>query len=106
VGLTYTEEAKELLQEKEDFTTADCNITLFYTGEPDLSDFYSVRIPPNALRKNEAKGFIVMMLNTVHQHNLWQTFECPMIYPRLEYNWCVTGDNRQVRFYTNVICQS
>jgi hypothetical protein len=106
VGLTYTAEAKASLQQKKDFLISDCKITLYYTCKPDLSDFYSVKIPTTSIRKKETDSFIVMMLNTANQNNFWQTFSCPMVYPRIEYNWCVTGENKQVRtkYISNFIC--
>ncbi len=96
MGITWTDEIKTQLQQKEDFSLSDCNIRIYYTCQPDLVDLYSVNIPSSPFRKKESMAFIVMMLNTTNQNNLWQSIPCPMTFPRVNYNWCVTGENKQV----------
>ena len=95
VGITWSDEAKTELLEKEEFSLNDCHITMYYTCQPDLSDFYSVTIPPSPYRVKEATCFVFMVLSTTD--STWQQISTPMTFPRVSYNWCVTGENKQVR---------
>lgn len=103
MGITWTDEAKNEMHQKSDFSLNDCHITMYYTCEPDLSDFYSVTIPSSPpFRVKETTCFVYMLLSTTEPSNTWQKVIVPMSFPRVSYNWCVTGENKQVRIkYSN-----
>ena len=82
VGISWTPEAKAEMQQKETFSINDCHLTMYYTCLPDLSDFYSVKIPPSPFRKKDTSCFLFMVLSTANQIDLWQTISCPMYFLR------------------------
>jgi hypothetical protein len=40
-------------------------------------------------------SFNFFLLNLFHDED-WQEFQCPMVFPQCQYNWCVTGENKMV----------
>jgi uncharacterized protein YbdZ (MbtH family) len=97
VGIRWRDEKKAALQEKVPFSLSSCQITMNVTCSSD--DIYSVPIAATPFRKQNTTAFVVMVLNTEHQYDMWQSFSCPMTFPRCSYNWCVAGENKLVSYF-------
>ena len=44
-------------------------------------------------------SFTFFLLSQEDVEAQWQQFSCPMEFPQCRYNWCITGENRDVSLY-------
>jgi hypothetical protein len=55
--------------------------------------------PVRSKAKTPQTSLTFYLLSLEENEAQWQQFVCPMDFPQCHYNWCASGENRDVNIY-------
>lgn len=97
-GLGWSEASKEILRNIYELQLDACQIKLRFTFKKNHRDeMFTQEVESKKSTKQKSFTFFLLTLDDFEAE--WQQFLCPMDFPQCHYNWCISGENREVSLY-------